>query len=96
MRRNVYVLVDNTKNEMISAVIARNEKDLSIQLDAAMQKENIDIDVSAYWVDYIELDDDNDFFVYDEVRPSVWSSVKTVVSKTVKSDVFDSQEGEND
>lgn len=96
MKRNVYVLVDNTKNEMISAVIARSEKDLSIQLDNAMQKENVDVDVSAYWVDYIELDDDNDFFVFDEVRPPVWLSVKTQVSKTVKSDVLDSEDGEND
>lgn len=87
MKRNVYVLVDETKNEFIGSVICRNDKDLKIQLDVAMQKEHADIDVKAYFAQQIELDDDNVVYSPHDTLECVWESTKSIQSNDVKGEI---------
>lgn len=102
MKRNVYVLVDETKNEFIGAQIANGNEDICIQLKNAMQKESQDVKISCYRVQCIQLDDDNNFSFPasknpDSIIPPIWCSVdeKTVNEKQLKDIISEEVDNEH-
>lgn len=98
MKRQMYVIVDETQNIIIGCEAMATEKALMNTLNAALQKQSLDVDISVYRLCSVELTDDNRVVFYPSdnsegiIAAKVWQYPQTEQSDTVNSDVLNDEE----
>lgn len=102
MKRNVYLLVDETKNEIIGCEVSASNESMCLTLKQLNQQNKNEVKVSCYRIQQINVDDDNNVTFPASKNPDliltpIWCSIdeKSVNEQQLKEIISEEEDNEH-